>query len=509
MDETDSPVAEKQPETDAISGLRERKIIWLFCLLAAVHVFIFSAAFPPINNVDESQHFDLVVKYSHGHLPQSLEPTSNEAMDYIAIYASQEFFWSPEVFPGGKIPPPLWALPPETMTPLLKTREAAWQHANHESSQPPLYYALAGFWWKAGQWLGFSHGRLFYWVRFLNILFVAALIWLGYFASRMVFPENIFLRLGVPAFLAFMPQSAFYSIGNDVLSPLVFGAVFVLLIYFFRADIPNIRVGAAVGLALGTTFLTKMTNLPLLSVSAIFIALKIFRISKERKLRATLPALTALFFATLPAACWMVWCKINFGDFTGSKLRMEHFGWTIKPVHDWWQHPIFTPLGLWTYLAGQLATFWQGEFWWHGAPLAWSATDALYTLASLFLLVLAVAGLFQPSAGLTPAQRGALWFALAAFTIELSFFALMSVIFDFHDCPNPSREHPYFHAGRMMLGALIPFLLLFVYGIDRAMNRFGNRGKFLALAVIILFMLVSEITTDWPAFSSQYNWFHM
>ncbi|HEY1490538.1 MAG TPA: hypothetical protein VGF90_05815, partial [Verrucomicrobiae bacterium] len=67
----------------------------------------------------------------------------------------------------------------------------------------------------------------------------------------------------------------------------------------------------------------------------------------------------------------------------------------------------------------------------------------------------------------------------------------------------------YFTSGRLMLGALIPFLLLFVYGIDRALKKFSDAVKFFALAAMILFMLVSEIATDWPVFSSQYNWFHM
>ncbi len=59
------------------------------------------------------------------------------------------------------------------------------------------------------------------------------------------------------------------------------------------------------------------------------------------------------------------------------------------------------------------------------------------------------------------------------------------------------------------MGALIPFFLLFVFGMDRALNRLGNLGKFMALAGMILFMLIAEITTDWPVFFSQYNWFHL
>lgn len=94
-DDTKSPAG--------FSGAQERKIILLLCCLAAVHVFIFSAAFPPINNVDEQAHFDLAVKYSHGHLPRGLEPISREAMQFIVIYGSQEFLWPPGNISGQKI----------------------------------------------------------------------------------------------------------------------------------------------------------------------------------------------------------------------------------------------------------------------------------------------------------------------------------------------------------------------------------------------------------------------
>ena len=82
----------------AQSESNERKWILLLCLLAAIHVFIFSAAFPFFNNVDEQAHFDLVVKYSHGHIPRRLEPLSKESMQYIVVYGSPEFLWPPETF---------------------------------------------------------------------------------------------------------------------------------------------------------------------------------------------------------------------------------------------------------------------------------------------------------------------------------------------------------------------------------------------------------------------------
>ena len=55
--------------TATFSEAQERSFVWLLCLLAAVHVFVFSAAFPFFTNVDEPAHFDLVINYSQGHIP--------------------------------------------------------------------------------------------------------------------------------------------------------------------------------------------------------------------------------------------------------------------------------------------------------------------------------------------------------------------------------------------------------------------------------------------------------
>ncbi len=47
----------------------EKKIILLLCFMAALHVFIFSAAFPFFNNVSEAMRYDLVLTYSSGRVP--------------------------------------------------------------------------------------------------------------------------------------------------------------------------------------------------------------------------------------------------------------------------------------------------------------------------------------------------------------------------------------------------------------------------------------------------------
>jgi hypothetical protein len=183
--------------------------------------------------------------------------------------------------------------------------------------------------------------------------------------------------------------------------------------------------------------------------------------------------------------------------------------WTIKPFGDWWSHPVLSPHGLWIFLSGLISTFWQGEFSWHGQPMGLPVVDFDYTILSICLVGAAMVSLAPRFSSATGPQRDALWLGLWSFVAAVAFLGFLSVIYDFHDCFYPSREHPYFTSGRLMLGALVPFMLLFVFGLDCVLKRFGTPAKFFLLAAIILFMPAAETITDLPVFSSEYNWFHM
>ena len=510
MDDTDSLIKQRRTKL-AFGEFRERELVAFLCLLAAIHVFIFSAAFPFFTNIDEPAHFDLVVKYSHGHVPRSLEPVSADSAVYLALFSSCAYFGTPDKFPDGKMPPPPWSQPIEKMRRDLAVNAAGWSaQKNYESPQPPLYYALAGSWWRVGQWCGLRSGGLLYWLRFLNVLLVAVLVWLGYLAARMIFPDERFLRLGVPALLAFLPQSAFYSIENDVMSALCFGAAFLLLLKFLNSEKPGVRLGAAAGLALAATYLTKIVNVPLIAVSLLMLFLKIVNLMKAKQWRAAWPAfLTLGLCAGVPAGLWMTWCKFNYGDLTGSTVAIQYWNTIAKPLGEWWHHPIFTLRGSWTFLSDLLSKFWQGEFKWHDQPMTFQSVGIIYALLSIGFVLLALANVCLAPAGVTSLQRQTLWFGFGCLIASVVFWGGQSIIYDFTNCPNPTPQYPYFSTGRYLMGAVIPFLLLFVRGLDRALNRFGDAAKFSALAAMILFMLAGEIATDWPAFSNEFNWYHI
>ena len=92
----------------AFINRKERTLILLLCLAAAVRIFVFCAAFPFFTEVDEDLHFDLIMRYSLGQMPRTFDLLSKESLDWIVPYASPEFLQRPNQFPEGKFPPPLW-----------------------------------------------------------------------------------------------------------------------------------------------------------------------------------------------------------------------------------------------------------------------------------------------------------------------------------------------------------------------------------------------------------------
>jgi hypothetical protein len=339
---------------------------------------------------------------------------------------------------------------------------------------------------------------------------VAALVWLAYVAARMMFPDQAALRLGVPLLVAAVPQDAFYGINNDVLSPISFGLVFICLIKWFSQDVPSIRPGIATGLSIAATYLTKLSNMPLIFVAVGAILWCCITEARARRPREAMPALGALTVcAATPIAAWLLWIKTHFGDFTGATSKAQLLGWTTKPFSDSWSHPIFTAQGMWTFLSELIASFWRGEFMWHARTIGFKGMDLFYVLSSFGLISVAVISLLrQQDKNTGQAQHRVLWIAAACVIATIMFLGLLSLQFDFGQCLNPSRERPYFFQGRLMLGALIPFVILYVYGLNRLLR--AQYGPVLGvIAGIASVITISDFLANSVAFTSVYNWFHM
>jgi len=487
----------------------QRLLILLLCFTAALRVFVFAAAFPFFSNGDEDLHFDLITQYSAGRLPRTFDVLTNEALSFIVPYASPEFLQTPDQFPNGRFPPPLWKQSFAEVAPVVEVTRAAWQkEINWESSQPPIYYAVAGFWWRLGKGIGLTGIESLYWIRFLNALLVSILVWLGYVVARTIGPEHLDLHIGVPLLLAFIPQDVLYVLSNDVLSPICFGAVLLCVMRWLRAESPSFLLSAITGLTIAATYLTKLSNLPLLTVAIIAIIAKLLQLLRREPAAATLALILIILSAGIPIGSWMLWSKAHFGDVAGSATAIALLTWTPKPFADWWRHPIFSPQGLWTFWYELLARFWRGELMWQNRELGWHVADEFYAISSLLLICAAMIGIRQNSV-LSTFQRQALFFTALTFMAALAFLALLSIRFDFGECIYPSRAHPYFTSGRLMSGALIPFALLYVCGIGYLLRRVGRVASIVVVAGIMTFATVSEIFINRAVFASEHNWFHL
>lgn len=491
---------------------RERKFVLLFCAIAAVRVLIFSAAFPFFNNVDEQAHVDLVMKYARSEVPRDLGHYSSESAHYISLYGTPEYFLSPQQFKRNDFPPPNWTLPADQREEALNRDSSWWQaNENHESGEPPVYYAIAGLWLNLGRVFGITGGWLLYWVRFLNVFVAAILVWVGFVAAKIIFLDGQFVRLSVPLLLAIWPQTTFYSIQSDSLSPLCFGIAFIGLIKLLEADRSSLLLAIWTGLALAATCLAKTTNIVLLLVVVIALIFKIRNLSERRTLRPVLSSVAALIgSAAVPIALWFAWNVHTFGDLTATGSKLDFLGWTRKPVSNWWPHPIFTLHGLKEFWPELMASFWRGEFIWHGTRLASQATDAFYWISSTLAILLAVVSLFPGLTKLSAFQRESLWLAFSSFAVLVLFVAILSIAVDFGLCVYPSREHPYFTSGRLLNGAAVPFFLLYCQALNCVFSWIPRLWpRIILFGGIVLFIIVSQFVVNRPVFASRYNFFHL
>jgi hypothetical protein len=508
------PQTKKVPLQGAtkLRGMPVYRVVALLCVIAVIRTFVFAAVFPFFNNVDEQAHVDLVIKYAHGEPPHGYTNSSEDAARYFGLYSTPEYFLAPEKFETGHYPQPNWTLPPEQRHQLLTASISAWEsRVNHESGEPPLYYAIAGVWFDLGKLFGLEGGRLLYWVRFLNVAFAALLVWIGYLAARSITPDHEFFQITVPALLAVWPQSSFYSIQSDPLSPLCFGIAFVGLVRLLQVERLSIFLCVWTGLAVAATCLVKTVNLPLVAVATAVVLFKSWRLARQGILRQGLWTL-CLFLAcvAVPLVSWFAWNHHYFGEITAARAKTELLGWTQKPLSDWWSHPIFTLHGAKEFWWELIASFWRGEFIWHGRRLAGSLSDAFYWISSALMLVAAVGELIRHrSTGELPGQFS-LWAAIFSFLSLVAFLALLSIAFDFGECVYPSRAHPYFTSGRLISAAAIPFFLLYAYAIE-CLGNWTKRNwmRWAILGAVLLVVVVSQLDVNAPVFSSQFNFFHV
>jgi hypothetical protein len=489
----------------------ETRIVVLLCALAALRVFLFSAAFPFFNNVDEQSHYDLVRKYARGHVPAGMEHLDRDAVRDMILYGSQEYLVPADRFPGGVVPPPVWSLPFDRIRTAFESRvQRGSQDLNLESTQPPLYYAVAGLWYRLGGTLGLRGGWALYWVRFMNVIVCVLLVWLAHLYARRVSPADGFLRLGMPLVVAFLPQDAFYSVNNDVLLPLAGGAALLTLLVLARGKPKGHAFHAVAGLLVAAAVLVKLSALPIVLIALAAAGMIPWRAAAGERRAAVGRSAVLLLGVAVPLVLWGTRNGLVLGDVTGSAAKATLLHWSLKPLGSLLDHPLFTPGGIATFWQETMTSFWRGEFTWGFERIASRGWDLFYGISSFVLPAAAVVGLVFHGRSGRSEGRVAHGLGLAMLLLSLLLLAGLSVAFDFDGCYYPSRSHPFLTSGRLALAALLPFVALYLSGLEVLLpGRRGAALRWALLIAVVVGMTASEVGLSRAALHSAYNWFHL
>jgi hypothetical protein len=489
---------------------RETVLVAALAGFAALRVACCAAAFPFFSNVDEQKHVDMVLKYAGGYLPQpGRDGYQREMGRLLGLYGSPEYLLEP----FQPAPPPAWRREAEGRFAVIDASERfLGARANKEAEQPPVYYLLAGGWLRMGRALGLGEARLLYFVRLLGALAAGGLVLVADRLVRDRYREEGLVRWGVPLLAAVFPQDTFFYVTPDALSPLLGGLCFALSLGLAARPESGRLAYAAAGLALAAALLTKFTNGALWAVAAAASAHAIAHASGGGRAGLSRFRGRLALQWTLALAPVLWWCgrsTLLYGDPTSSALKVERLGWGRKPLSEWLHNSILTPSGFTDFATSLVPSFWRGELAWHRTDLALPAMDALYTASTLLLLVLALAGLRRRE----PARFLAEGLGVLAVAVGTGLLVLLSLPFVFDATTNPTASRPYFTQGRLISGVLLPFLLVYVRGIEVATAwlpaRVRSRVGWAALAGLAFAVLASELALTWPVFASQYNAFHM
>jgi len=142
--------------------------------------------------------------------------------------------------------------------------------------------------------------------------------------------------------------------------------------------------------------------------------------------------------------------------------------------------------------------------------MAFRGMDFFYGVSSAVLLLASAGALVIKRKTLPRGQQVVGWLNVAVFLLSLLFLAAISVRYDFDGCANPSSAHPFVTSGRLALAAWLPFVALYLGGLNVLLP--GRRllpARWTVLVVIVSLMTFSEVALSRAAFESSFNWFHM
>jgi hypothetical protein len=214
----------------------------------------------------------------------------------------------------------------------------------------------------------------------------------------------------------------------------------------------------------------------------------------------------------IPLVIWGGFNYFALGDFTGTHSHIEYCGWQIKPFNQIWHHPIFTLKGFYYFSSNLIVSFWRGEFVWHFQGVHSKNADILYIITSAVFGLFGTISLLFEKDSILPWQRLCNRLLVVTPLLFVAFLVFLSMRYDFGNDYYPSRRYPFFNSGRLILASFIPFLVIYIKGIEfiSAKVRIAI-DPIIILLLIGIYSLYTEITVTYylGLFANPLNFFHI
>jgi hypothetical protein len=513
MSESAATAPNAASSAERIDAFLARWKIWIAagCVCFAVlRILIFAAAFPLFNPVDEKSHYAVIYRFAHGYVPgNELPKTDPEMARVFTLYGSSEYFQPREALEKFHRDVPIAELPPDLKEYHYAKVFKFWSEMpDMEVQSPPVYYLVGAAWYRVGAAFGLRDWSIAYWMRFLNGIFYGVFVWVAFLFTKEIYPERKFLIAGVPLLLAVFPQDVFYGMNRDVLSPLLAAIVLLLLFRYLRTSSGGRATIIFAGVVTGLAFLTDVPNIVLFGALITVLVLKSKSAAPANSRDDKISMALSLFAAAVLPFLWMVRNRLVMGDVTGSRAKTAYLGWTLKPWPEIWHHPIFTLHGLGYFLSALTHTYWRGEISWAGSTMRGIYADGFYSFSTVVAVVAFLSFLIFRRQGENGLQRLNDFLACYLVGASVLFLAAISLPYDFQNCVYPSREHPYFISGRIICGTMLPFVLIYLSGLEllwRPVRKYIH--PIFPLAIICIGIMISEVLQTLTVFHSNFNFY--
>ncbi len=350
----------------------------------------------------------------------------------------------------------------------------------YESTQPPLYYIVAGL---LAHVVPPDPPVMLYFSRFVSVLFGAATVFFCWAAARQFAPRAPMWAVAAAGAIALLPQFSFNSatVNND--SALNFGVALLLYtsLHGLRQadyDPRMLKTGAALGLAV----LAKLTAVGLIPAVGLVLVFRAFQvgygraISRERLVRGGRMLLGIVVGAGTVCGWWFVRNIFVYGDPSGSQDVIKYYMMTSVSFDP------DSPASWKEFLQSTWLSMW-GRFGWmeRSLPerhLEWMGTISIVLLALSAVALAWVALRWILRRGFpTYVWQGALVLLVAAITIIASYI-------QFNDRVAMQAQ------GRYLFSLLLPASLVFTGGLHALLPwRFL---KIVALGVLLIWLAYSN-----------------